>query len=122
MARSDSMRNARIPRYCVLEYVAPSRDASPGRIVLIMTNGPGGFQILVTPRLHEIVEKPDLGYIESLFEDLLYRIDNGSDALFEQLASLSVGRLICSSVGTTQESVPELIAIARTFRPLKAGR
>ena len=81
---------------------------------MLFLAGPGGaLRLLVRRDWRNIVRIDDLEYISDLMGDFQERAQNAPDALFRQVASLSVGPLLTYAVGSdselrTQESLVDV--------------
>jgi hypothetical protein len=70
---------------------------------------------LIHPEWRTIVCGNDLRYLESLFEDFRERAKLCPAALFKQLSSLAVGRLVSLQVGTNISDYPFLLKLCSCF-------
>ncbi len=110
-----------MPRFCVLSYRDQSEDpaASTGSLViaLVLFEDNDELQVLVTPRLREVVQEDDWLYLDALFNDFLVRAKMSADLLFQQLRSLQVGPLLTEEVDADLAGYPHLVAITKDFVP-----
>lgn len=72
---------------------------SPLLIACVLLDDTGQLQILVHPRMREIVTPEDWNYVDSLFKDFRIRARSDESSLFKQISSLNFGPLVTEDAG-----------------------
>ncbi len=84
-------------------------------LAVVTMTAAGGLQLLLNPQWRQIVRPEDHAYFYELWEDFVTRANTDPEMLFEQLASISVGPLIPSVLGTRLSDSPEVQQLAKNF-------
>lgn len=105
--------------FCALEYRGHSKDIhmslEASIILVVLKSVENDLSLLVHPEWRSMVEKQDLTYLESLFQDFLERARLRPEALFEQLCALGVGPLVTRKVGSQLSDEPWLKSVLSSF-------
>ena len=91
-----------ITRFCAVEYRTSETDSlsAPERIVLLfLRTSSGALRVLSHRNWQNIVRPGEMEYVRELMDDFRVRARCSPDALFRQVASLSVGPLRTFGVG-----------------------
>lgn len=99
-------------RFCALEYRPRSWDVAfagvgPVILLVLMDNGKN-LRFFAHPELDTVVEGPDMGYIETLLEDLMERAQQDPETLFKQRSSLGGGPIVTGALGSDVSNHPSL--------------
>jgi len=92
-----------VAQFCALEYRAGEIDSPcvPERVlILFLRNENGSLRVLSHQDWRNIVHLQDLEYVRDLLDDFKERAQCAPEALFRQVASLSVGPLVTYAVGS----------------------
>ncbi len=97
--------------FCALEYASNSignpLHIMQNVILLVIRYVEGGLRFFLHPKLEQVVKAVDLSYIEPLLEDFMERVKRNAAALFEHLASLSVGILVPRPLANKLSIIPD---------------
>jgi len=111
-----------LPQFCVIEYNHQRQSREPSRspsiILLVLKNENGNLDFLVHPQWRAMILPEDSEYFESLLADLPVRAKLHSEALFDQMCSLSVGPLQTKETGPRISRNPGLAKLISTFEPV----
>jgi len=87
-------------------------------VILLLEDGRGSLRCLVYRDWRDVVQAQDIGYIESVLDDLRERAALDSEALFRQLSSLETGPLLTQSVGSNLADYPSIEKLLPRFEQL----
>ena len=102
-------------QFCALAYRAEDSCRASPIIVIVLKDARGGLRFLVDPGWRAVVRAEDVNYLESLLGDFLERAKEEPAALFKQLSSLAVGRLVTQEAGEQISDHPPLLALSSRF-------
>jgi hypothetical protein len=85
---------------CALKYCLPEERsaASQGRVILFAVKDAEDLRLYLHHALKQQITDSDLPYFDALMKDLLSRLKESPDDVFEQLSNLSVGPIVTDSV------------------------
>ncbi len=101
-----AMDESPVTRFCALEYRA-EESSGPSVlervIILFLRTESGTLRVFSHQDWRTIVHFKDHNYVRDLLDDFKERARSSPDALFQQVASLSVGPLVTYAVGSATD-------------------
>jgi hypothetical protein len=85
---------------CALKYCLPEERsaASQGTVILLAVKDAEELRLYLHHDLKQQIPESDLTYFDALMKDLLRRLKESPDDVFEQLSNLSVGPIVTDAV------------------------